>query len=82
VFVVYEMRRHVFPTAPSPTTTHLMPLAAMWFQSRQRKRAVFAEITEYVSLNDFLESVFSPKYCPHGSSTSRMCIPALLTTAR
>ncbi len=23
------MRRHVFPTAPSPTTTHLMPLAAM-----------------------------------------------------
>lgn len=24
LFVVYEMRRHVFPTAPSPTTTHLM----------------------------------------------------------
>ena len=23
-FVVYEMRRHVFPTAPSPTTTHLI----------------------------------------------------------
>ena len=24
LFVVYEMRRHVLPTAPSPTTTHLM----------------------------------------------------------
>jgi hypothetical protein len=23
LFVVYEIRRHVFPTAPSPTTTHL-----------------------------------------------------------
>ena len=23
-FVVYEIRRHVFPTAPSPTTTHFM----------------------------------------------------------
>ena len=25
-FVVYEIRRHVFPTAPSPTTTHFMGL--------------------------------------------------------
>lgn len=24
LFVVYEISRHVFPTAPSPTTTHLM----------------------------------------------------------
>ena len=24
LFVVYEINRHVLPTAPSPTTTHLM----------------------------------------------------------
>ena len=24
LFVVYDIRRQVFPTAPSPTTTHLM----------------------------------------------------------
>jgi hypothetical protein len=27
LFVVYEMSRQVFPTAPSPTTTHLRSLA-------------------------------------------------------
>ena len=26
LFVVYEIRRHVFPTAPSPTTTLSLPV--------------------------------------------------------
>lgn len=29
VLLVYEMRRHVFPTAPSPTVTHFMNLVCV-----------------------------------------------------
>ena len=28
LFVVYDMSKHVFPTAPSPTTTHLIAFTA------------------------------------------------------
>ena len=31
LFVVYEIRRHVFPTAPSPTTTHFMVCIFYYF---------------------------------------------------
>jgi hypothetical protein len=47
-FVVYEISKHVFPTAPSPTTTHLIACIS---PCPRRTRAASQQVPPYELAN-------------------------------
>lgn len=63
VLLVYEMRRQVLPTAPSPTVTHFMNLEALILQNPNRPSQQFPQLlllfTQNLSL--YLHLLFNPK---------------------
>ena len=51
LFVVYEIRRQVFPTAPSPTTTHLMVCILfdkLWVQMTTTGEMLFSKMWSHL----------------------------------